>query len=62
MLEDSLVDSKTVIIISNTSIKNNVAMSISHVCLDHNILAKTIYHAISVILTEIKLNIIHIDN
>jgi len=48
VFEDSLTDSKTVIIISDTSIKNNVAMSISHICSDYNILAKTIYYAVNV--------------
>jgi len=36
-------------------IKNNIATLISHVCLDHNILAKTIHHAINFTSTEVKL-------
>ena len=58
VFKDSLVDSKTVIVIFNTSIRNNVATSISHVCLGHNILAKTIHHAVNVISTEVKLFVI----
>ena len=49
------MDSKTVIIVFNTSIKNNVAISISQVHLGHNILAKTIHHAVNVISTKVKL-------
>ena len=54
VFEDSLTDSKTVIIISNASIKNNIAISILHVCLGYNILAKTIYHAINITSTEVE--------
>jgi len=58
VFKDSLVDSKTVIVIFNTSIRNNIATSISYVCLGHNILAKTIHHAVNVISTEVKLFVI----
>ena len=46
IFEDSLLDPKTVTIISNASIKNNIATLILHICFSHNILAKSIYHAI----------------
>jgi len=55
VLEDSLVVYKIVIIISNTSIKDNVAMTISYVCLDYNILAKTIYYTVNVTSTKMEL-------
>ena len=43
IFKDSLCDTKIVIIISDASIKNNVAMSIAHVYSGENIVAKTIY-------------------
>ena len=58
VFKDFLVDSKTVIVIFNTSIRNNVATSISHVCLGHNILAKNIHYAVNVISNEVKLFVI----
>ena len=55
VFKDSLSDSKKFIVISDTSIKNNIAMWISYVCMGHKILAKTIHHAINVTLTEVEL-------
>ena len=55
VLEDSLVVYKTVIIISNTSIKNNIAMTISYVCLGYNILVKTIHYTVNITSTEMEL-------
>jgi len=55
IFKDFLLDPKTVIVISDASIKNNVATSISHVCFDHNILAKTIHHAINITSIEVEL-------
>ena len=58
IFKDSLYDTKIVIIISNASIKNNIAMSIAHVHSGENIVAKTIYYAVNVILTEAELFVI----
>jgi len=49
------IEAKTVIVISDASIKNNVSTSISYVCSGQNILAKTIYHTINVTSTEAEL-------
>jgi len=51
IIEDSCTDLKT-IIITNSSIKNNVATFISHICSGQNILAKTIYYIVNVTSTE----------
>ena len=55
IVEDSSLDPRTIIIISDASIKNNIATSISHVCSSPNILAKTIHHTINIITTEAEL-------
>ena len=47
-VSSSFCDIKIVIIISDASIKNNVATSIVHVYSGYNILAKTIHHTINV--------------
>jgi len=58
IFKDSLCDTKIVIIISDANIKNNVAMSIAYVHSDENIVAKTIYYAVNVTLTEAELFVI----
>jgi len=55
IFQDTLLDPKTVIIISNTSIKKNIATSVLHVYSGCNILAKTIHHAINVTSIEVEL-------
>jgi len=50
-----LLDSKSVVVVSNASIKNNIAMSISYVYSYSNNIKKTIYHAVNVTLTEAEL-------
>jgi len=50
-----LQDSKIVVIISDASIKNNVATSITHTHCGHNIMARTIYHAVNITSTEVEL-------
>ena len=47
--------SKTVIVIFDTSIKNNIVTLIPHVCSGCNILAKTIHHTIKITSTEAEL-------
>ena len=49
------MDPTFVIVVSNTSIKNNITTSISHVYLYNNGIKKTIYHAVSVSLTKAEL-------
>ena len=43
------------IIISDMSIKNNVATSITHIYISDKLLMKTIYHAVHVTSTEVEL-------
>ena len=52
IFEDSCLDSKTVLVISDASIKNDVATSILHVYFGGNTIAKTIHHTIKVTSTE----------
>ena len=52
---NALSNSKPVIIVSNTSIKNNVIMSIIHTHLFSNPINKTIHHAAGIISMEAKL-------
>jgi len=46
---------KTVIVIFDASIKNNVTTSILHVYSGQNILAKTIYYAVNITSTKVEL-------
>ena len=55
IFEDSLLDPKTVIIISDASIKKNIATSVLHVHSSSNILAKTIYHTVNVTSMNVEL-------
>jgi len=49
------LDLRTAIIVSDTSIENNVAFSISHIHFFNNILKKTLHHAINITPTETEL-------
>jgi len=51
----SSLDPKTVVIITDTSNKNNVALSIAHIHLFNNPLRKTLHHAVNVALKEAEL-------
>ena len=55
IFENSLLDPKTVIIISDTSIKNDIATLILHICSGQNILAKTLHHAFNITSTKMEL-------
>jgi len=50
-----LADSKTVVIVSDTSIKNQVVTSIAHIHIHDNPVIETLHHAVNVISTEAKL-------
>lgn len=52
---NALTDSKSVIVISNTSIKNNVAISIMYVYLFLNSIKKIIHHTVNIMTIEAKL-------
>jgi len=55
IFEDSCLDSKTVLVISDASIKNDAVTSILHVYFGGNTIAKTIHHTIKVTSTEAEL-------
>ena len=55
IFKNSLWDIKTIVVISNTSIKNNVATSIAHIHLEPNVVAKSIHHAVNITSTEAEL-------
>ena len=55
IFKDSLLNPKIVIVIYDASIKNNITTLILHICSNHNILAKTIYHTINFTFTKIEL-------
>jgi len=46
---------------SDASIKNQVATSIAHIYCGHNIVAKTIHHAVNITLTEAITNNSHVQ-
>ena len=50
-----LIYPSSIIIVSDTSIKNNIAISILHVYYYGNGIKKTIYYVINITLTEIEL-------
>lgn len=45
----------TMLIVANANIKNNIAILVSHIQKDHNIINKFIYHAMNVDSTEAEL-------
>ena len=49
------LDPKFIIVVSNTSIRNNVAMYILHIYSYPNIIRKTIYYAVNVTITKAEL-------
>jgi len=52
IFEDSLLDLKTIIVISDASIKNSITTSISHVHYGSIIQAKPIHYTINVTITN----------
>ena len=52
--KNSLISQNTVLVISNTSIKNNITTSVSHICRGQDIIAKIIHHTINVTFTKAK--------
>ena len=55
VFKDFLQDSNTVLILSDASIKNQVVISITYIQYNHNIVAKTIHHAVNITTTKAKL-------
>lgn len=53
--EDSPTNQDTIFLITDTSIKNNVTTSMSHVCQGHNIINRSIYHIMNINSVEIEL-------
>ena len=53
--ENSLIDQNTILIISDASVKNNVATLVSHIHRGQDIIAKTIHYVMNVTSTEAEL-------
>ena len=51
----TLVDPKSVVVVSDASIKNQVATSIAHIHIHNSPLIKTIHHVINISFTEVEL-------
>ena len=51
----ALIDPKSVVVVSNASIRNNVAISIAHVHLYLNSINKTIHYTVNITSTEAEL-------
>ena len=51
----SLSDLHTAIVISDTSVKNSVAISIAHIHIHDSLVIKTIYHAVNITSTEVEI-------
>ena len=58
IFNNSTSNSNTILVISDASIKNNIAASISHIYNSLNIIAKTIHHIINVIFIKVELFLI----
>ena len=52
IFENLFINQDTVVIITNTSIKNNIATSVSHMYKRQKVITKSVYHAINI--TSIK--------
>ena len=59
--QNSFNSPETIFIMSDTSIKNNIATSISHTQIEYNIIRKTVHYAMNVSFTEAKLFTIRCD-
>jgi len=53
-----LVDPKTTIVVSDVSIKNQVAMFIAHIHIHNTLIIKTIHHVINITSTKAELLVI----
>ena len=52
ILEESAINLNIVIVLANTSVKNNIATSISHIISSQNTLKKIIHHTVNITSTE----------
>jgi len=55
VFENSLINQNIILITLNTSVKNNIATSISHIYREQEIITKSVHHAMNVTSTEAKL-------
>ena len=55
IFKNTLIDSSTIVIILDTSIKNNITTFISHIYSSLNNIKKTIHYTVNITLTETKL-------
>ena len=52
---ESFLDSTVALVVSDTSIKNNITMSISHIHIHNKLVIKTFYHTVNVMTTKAEL-------
>ena len=58
LFENYFLNPNTVLVISNTSIKNNVTTFVLHIHSSHSFLMKTTYHAVNITSTKVELFVI----
>ena len=56
--KDFLIDQNTVLVISNTNIKNNITISVSYIHKKQDTITKTVHYIMNVLSTEAELFII----
>ena len=54
-MEDSLINQNMMLITLDTSVKNNIAISISYIYRGQEIIAKLVYHIMNITSTKVKL-------
>ena len=55
IFKDSCQNNDTILVISDTSVKNDIAISVSHIRREHEIIKKTIHHAMNVTSTRAEI-------
>jgi len=60
IFENSSQNIKNIVVISDASLKNNVTIFTAHVCLEPNVIAKTIHHMLSMS-HQLRLNCLQLD-
>jgi len=61
IFKDLFQSNNTILIISDTSVKNNIIILVSHIRREHEIIKKTIHHVINIMFTETELFAIRCD-
>jgi len=58
IFKGSCQNNDTILVISDTSVKNDIVISVSHIRREHEIIKKTIHHAMNVISTRAEIFVI----